>query len=1021
MVRAVASLWTRGICLVILLWNAAGECPLAKECPHQWSWDFSIGNRRRLDDVHWAPNPAEYNKFVCPKLASLSIMVPQVRFTSVPVFMLWFNHSLAQGLTPDRLLDNFLFYVGGHLGDLISVLPVVRYLAAFTGVTLPVGASSYTAGLLTGCSYARPVVAPHGELTWHGVSSNWAFLTMGEYAKLHYRHMIDGTAGLVSKLPAKVPGGRGVKKETAGGGTKGFSPSCSLVKENWLAMGVGGLFDDFSTAPLVFDRRNSEREAAYIAAALRTVQYADRPLLLINLRAVTAPFPNVEAAEERLQFMARSVEPFSRFHLVLLSDLPRADYMYDLLGLMDVSSVFITVDTGTAHLSCASPNLSIFVIGANEAAQPYVRCPTADQLTFADFDRWVRNSNGTLHKRMREVLAEVPAVQLPSRVQEILAQAPTPPMAGEGAAPPPAGTAPGGVWPARSARRLLSFGLEDTLPARAARNADRQEQSSAGRGPSSAEVLETIRNIRGSVLVVGDAALDVYYDGVRSGESLETGVPIVNYGRRDTSPGAAGNVACNFARLGLRTSLVARVGRDAAGRDLLDGLRRCGVTFLGTASPTSQTWLYGKVRVAPVPGGGRSGGPPEELFRLDHSPDDHSPDAVPLAVSPELQDDPCRWVAATAPDYVVLVDQLAQLMGRSTVRAFRRCCAEHGCKLAWMSRDRLALGALGPVDFYFGNEHEYGVDHHDVELGLCGGGGRTACTLDRLPSTLEALLPASSHAVLFVTRGAHGASAVRRSARDGRFRVTEVPSRLPAGKTVVDVTGAGDSTLAAVIASLGGNASILQALRVGVLAGGVSVSRDRCVPVSAGDLLAAEMGVTPRSATASEMALPTGRASREDWEAVATLQDVLSLRDRAPGGSVVFVNGVFDLLHAGHVSMLEYASQLGDVLLVAINSDASTRRLKGEARPYIPQAERRYMLLALRAVDAVIIFNEDNVVNILRGLHPEVVVKGADYTIRTISQVELAVVSGYGGRVVFSPPAFDVHTSQIEGKVLSHI
>jgi rfaE bifunctional protein nucleotidyltransferase chain/domain len=121
-------------------------------------------------------------------------------------------------------------------------------------------------------------------------------------------------------------------------------------------------------------------------------------------------------------------------------------------------------------------------------------------------------------------------------------------------------------------------------------------------------------------------------------------------------------------------------------------------------------------------------------------------------------------------------------------------------------------------------------------------------------------------------------------------------------------------------------------------------------------------------------------------------------RWREAGRRVVFTNGCFDLLHAGHVSLLEQARALGDVLVVGINGDASVRGLKGPARPLVPEAERRELLLALEAVDRVVVFDEPTPLALIQALLPDVLVKGADWGEREI--VGRDVVEAHGGQVV---------------------
>jgi D-beta-D-heptose 7-phosphate kinase/D-beta-D-heptose 1-phosphate adenosyltransferase len=137
---------------------------------------------------------------------------------------------------------------------------------------------------------------------------------------------------------------------------------------------------------------------------------------------------------------------------------------------------------------------------------------------------------------------------------------------------------------------------------------------------------------------------------------------------------------------------------------------------------------------------------------------------------------------------------------------------------------------------------------------------------------------------------------------------------------------------------------------------------------------------------------------------------------RARGQSLVFTNGVFDLLHAGHVDLLERARALGDALVVGLNTDASTRRLKGERRPLLPEADRARVLAALAVVDAVVLFDEDTPAELVRRLEPDVLVKGADYAEDAI--VGKDMVEARGGRVVRLPLVEGRSTSKIVEEIV---
>ena len=135
---------------------------------------------------------------------------------------------------------------------------------------------------------------------------------------------------------------------------------------------------------------------------------------------------------------------------------------------------------------------------------------------------------------------------------------------------------------------------------------------------------------------------------------------------------------------------------------------------------------------------------------------------------------------------------------------------------------------------------------------------------------------------------------------------------------------------------------------------------------------------------------------------ILALGDMQSVRAqlRAVGRTLVFTNGCFDLLHAGHVSYLEFARRQGDALVVGLNSDDSVRRIKGPARPVNPQAQRAVVLAALECVDYVVVFNEDEPAALIREITPDVLVKGADWA-HYVSGREW--VEQHGGRVVLAP------------------
>jgi D-beta-D-heptose 7-phosphate kinase/D-beta-D-heptose 1-phosphate adenosyltransferase len=204
-----------------------------------------------------------------------------------------------------------------------------------------------------------------------------------------------------------------------------------------------------------------------------------------------------------------------------------------------------------------------------------------------------------------------------------------------------------------------------------------------------------------------------------------------------------------------------------------------------------------------------------------------------------------------------------------------------------------------------------------------------------------------------------------------------------ARRPVSDTTGAGDTAVATLASCLAAGATLEDATYIANAAAAVAVS------------LVGTVAVDPRMIQAV--------LSGEGEQKVFSREDLATkvYEWRAAGRRIVVTNGCFDLLHAGHVSLLHQAAQCGDILVVAINSDASVRQLKGSGRPIMAESERAALLSALACVNAVTIFEEDTPLEVLRVIRPDILVKGQDYRLQDVVGREL--VEGCGGRVVLMP------------------
>jgi D-beta-D-heptose 7-phosphate kinase/D-beta-D-heptose 1-phosphate adenosyltransferase len=216
-------------------------------------------------------------------------------------------------------------------------------------------------------------------------------------------------------------------------------------------------------------------------------------------------------------------------------------------------------------------------------------------------------------------------------------------------------------------------------------------------------------------------------------------------------------------------------------------------------------------------------------------------------------------------------------------------------------------------------------------------------------------------------------------------------------REVYDVTGAGDTAIAVLALALADGAPLAHAAQLANAAAGVAVCQVGAVAVSAASI---------RDALAAH---PEGKVlTRHDLAARAATW-------RSAGKRIVFANGCFDLLHAGHLALLGHAARLGEVLVVAINGDASVRRLKGAGRPLVAEAERAALLAALTYVDVVTIFDEDTPLAVLQAVKPHVLVKGGDYQPAEVVGREL--VEAAGGRVEIVPLTPEKSTTSLVERI----
>ena len=232
---------------------------------------------------------------------------------------------------------------------------------------------------------------------------------------------------------------------------------------------------------------------------------------------------------------------------------------------------------------------------------------------------------------------------------------------------------------------------------------------------------------------------------------------------------------------------------------------------------------------------------------------------------------------------------------------------------------------------------------------------------------------------LVVTRGALGICLIKHDAP-----IINIPT---VAKQVYDVSGAGDTVIATLALGIGSGFSFPDSAKLANLAAGIVVGKIGTQPINLFELKAALETTGVDSST--------GDGTHKIVARHAALIQIDAWK--ANRQKVVFTNGCFDLLHPGHVKLLSQAKNLGDRLIVAVNSDASVKRLKGPNRPILGERDRALLLAALDYVDLVIVFQEDTPENLIKLIKPDILVKGADYKLEDV--VGQSIVDSYGGKV----------------------
>ncbi len=453
------------------------------------------------------------------------------------------------------------------------------------------------------------------------------------------------------------------------------------------------------------------------------------------------------------------------------------------------------------------------------------------------------------------------------------------------------------------------------------------------------------------VLVLGDVMLDRYVEGEVRRISPEAPIPVLRAQRRRSVAGGAGNVAKNIAGLGATALLIGIAGDDAAAGEL-DAILRA-------APAVTPVLIHRPDRTTTVKTRFTSGG--HQMLRLDE--EDLSPlpeDAEHALISA---------FAAALPDaeIVVLSDYLKGVLSDAVLSAVIAAARAAG-KPVIADPKRADFAAYAGASVLTPNAAE-----------IAAATGRPCRSNAEAESAGEAARIAAQAEAMLVTRSEKGVTLIQSGAKP-----LHVPARAQA---VADVSGAGDTVTAVLAVALAAGASLEDAAAIANVAAGIAVGKQGTAIVGRaelaaglhrGELLAIDDKVADEPAALARIA---------GW--------------KAAGLRVGFTNGCFDLIHPGHVRLLAKSRAACDRLVVALNTDASVQRLKGPTRPVQTETARATVMASIGSTDLVMLFDDDTPERLIAAILPDVLIKGADYTVETV--VGAPIVLANGGEVVLIP------------------
>ena len=462
-----------------------------------------------------------------------------------------------------------------------------------------------------------------------------------------------------------------------------------------------------------------------------------------------------------------------------------------------------------------------------------------------------------------------------------------------------------------------------------------------------------------TVIVIGDVMLDRYFWGDVERISPESPVPVVRVNKKTLTLGGAGNVAKNLKGLNCKQVLLGVKGDDSNGSSLQDILNKEDIK--NHLIPIINHPTTTKTRVL---------GQNQQLLRLD----EENSKEIPKKILKELLD--CFDKALPEANVVIVSDYGKGIFQFDvTQHIIKRCRSKNVAVfvdpkgISWerysgatcVTPNKAELNLIAPFpendETMLENQAKKTVEKYDLDF-------------------------------MLVTRGPQGLSLFQ-SGRPAMHIATHA-------REVYDVSGAGDTVIASLSAAFGSGLKMSEAAALANIAAGIVIAKVGTQPILESELKQALWARTIDGVN-KIVSKEQARDMVADWQ--------------RNGQRIVFTNGCFDILHIGHIKLLHAAADEGDKLIVGLNSDLSIKKLKGDSRPVVPEAERAALLSSIKGVDLVVIFHEETPLELIRNFKPDIIVKGGDYTPEQV--VGHAIVEEAGGKVVIVPLIEGVSTTKV--------